>query len=181
MNHATERLRLKYPDINDAGLLLDYEMRNREFLLPWLPERAPDFYTLDSIKDLISSQKDEIEKRKALYFYIIPKSENKIIGIIGFSNIVYGPFQSCFLAYRLDCHELNRGYATEALRHAVMFLFSEYHLHRIEANVMPGNNPSKHVLQKLGFEYEGMSRKYLKINGIWEDHEHYVILNPDVE
>lgn len=181
MNLITERLQLKHPDQNDAELLLDYEIRNRDFLAPFLPERSPHFYTLDSMKDLISNQQDAIEKRKALYFYIFPKSEDKIIGLIGFSNIIYGPFQSCFLAYRLDCHELNRGYVTEALKHAVRFLFSEYHLHRIEANVMPGNIPSKRVLQKLGFEYEGMSGKYLNINGIWEDHEHYVILNPDVE
>ncbi len=180
MNLATERLRLRYPDIKDAELLLDYEMRNREFLSPWLPERGPEFYSLESMKTLISAQKQQIKQRRGLYFHILPKTEKKIIGVVGFSNIVYGPFQSCFLAYRLDCLELNRGYTTEALEYAISYLFSEYRLHRIEANVMPGNTPSKRVLQKLGFEYEGASRRYLKINGVWEDHEHYVRFNTEV-
>jgi ribosomal-protein-alanine N-acetyltransferase len=53
-------------------------------------------------------------------------------------------------------------------------------LHRIEANVMPRNLRSRRVLAKLGFAEEGLARQYLKINGVWEDHIHYVMFNDDL-
>ena len=45
---------------------------------------------------------------------------------------------------------------------------------------MPRNQRSRRVVEKLGFAEEGLARKYLKINGVWEDHIHYVILNDAV-
>ena len=57
----------------------------------------------------------------------------------------------------------------------------ELKLHRIEANIMPRNARSIRVVEKLGFINEGRSRKYLKIAGVWEDHLHFVLVNPDEE
>jgi ribosomal-protein-alanine N-acetyltransferase len=53
-------------------------------------------------------------------------------------------------------------------------------LHRIEANIMPRNQRSLRVVEKLGFVDEGLSRDYLKINEKWEDHIHMVLLNKDL-
>ena len=72
---------------------------------------------------------------------------------------------------------LNRGYITEALRCAIEYAFAQLKLHRIEANIIPRNARSRRVVEKLGFEPEGLARKYLKINGVWEDHLHFVIFN----
>nr|WP_281201113.1 GNAT family N-acetyltransferase [Orenia metallireducens] len=95
--------------------------------------------------------------------------------------MVRGCFQSCYLGYHLDKEEVNNGYMTEALEEAINFLFEEFKLHRIEANIMPKNNPSLRVVQKLGFYNEGLAKKYLTINGKWEDHIHMVLLNEEVE
>ena len=70
---------------------------------------------------------------------------------------------------------------TEALGAIIRYCLDDLRLHRIEANVMPRNERSKRVLKGLGFEYEGASARYLRINGKWEDHEHYVLLNAKVE
>ena len=67
----------------------------------------------------------------------------------------------------------------EALRAAIVIIFKELKLHRIEANIMPRNRHSMNLVKKLGFEYEGLAKKYLKINGKWEDHIHMTILNKD--
>ena len=91
-----------------------------------------------------------------------------------------GAFQSCHLGYQLDERAINQGFMTEALRRAIAFVFDELQLHRIEANVMPRNLRSSRVLAKLGFVEEGLARQYLKINGVWEDHIHYVMLNDKV-
>ena len=66
---------------------------------------------------------------------------------------------------------------TEAVTLGRAYAFSELGQHRIEGNVMPRNLPSRRVLEKCGFENEGLSKYYLKINGIWEDHIHMVKLN----
>jgi ribosomal-protein-alanine N-acetyltransferase len=102
------------------------------------------------------------------------------IGNIAFNNIVRGAFQSCHLGYQLDEREVNQGFMTEALRRAIDYAFDDMKLHRIEANVMPRNQRSRRVVEKLGFAEEGLARQYLKINGVWEDHIHYIILNENV-
>ena len=87
---------------------------------------------------------------------------------------------SCHLGYKLDKDFINRGYMTEAAREGIEIIFNEYGLHRVEANIMPKNPRSVRVVQKLGFYNEGLARKYLKINGKWEDHVHWVLLNDRV-
>lgn len=66
---------------------------------------------------------------------------------------------------------------TQAVEAVTQMAFTQLNLHRIEANVMPRNTASLGVLQKCGFEHEGVAKKYLKINGVWEDHIHMVKLN----
>ncbi|MGQ0453634.1 GNAT family N-acetyltransferase, partial [Bacillus sp. SS-TM] len=96
--------------------------------------------------------------------------DTKIIGCISFNLIVRGIYQSCVLSYKLDKAELNKGYTTEALRKAIQVAFGEFQLHRIEAPIMPRNLASIQVVTKIGFQYEGVSRKMLMVNGVWEDH-----------
>ncbi|WP_278244288.1 GNAT family N-acetyltransferase [Caldisalinibacter kiritimatiensis] len=95
--------------------------------------------------------------------------------------MVRGPFLSCFLGYKLDKDEVNKGYMTEALKMGIDIAFNELKLHRIEANIMPKNEASLRIVKKLGFYEEGVAKKYLKINGKWEDHIHMVLLNEDIE
>ena len=64
-----------------------------------------------------------------------------------------------------------------AISMLVSYAFDELHLHRIEANVMPRNKASLRVLEKNHFENEGVSKHYLNINGVWEDHIHMVRIN----
>ena len=60
-------------------------------------------------------------------------------------------------------------------------MFNDYKLHRIEANIMPRNEPSLKVAKKLGFIDEGILHKYLKINGKWQDHIHMALINNKLE
>ena len=64
-----------------------------------------------------------------------------------------------------------------AIEMLVKYAFEELYLHRIEANVMPKNKASLRVLEKDHFVNEGISKYYLNINGIWEDHIHMVRIN----
>ncbi len=93
------------------------------------------------------------------------------------NNVVWGAFYSAFLGYKLDKYFINKGYMSVAVEMLTKYAFEELGLHRIEANVMPKNKASLRVLEKNQFINEGISKYYLNINGIWEDHIHMVKIN----
>lgn len=179
--YTTERLILKVLDQSSAQSVLDYYLRNRSFLEEWEPVRNEDFYTLAYHEEQLEKDLSLMENRSGMRLWIFKKSEeSKIIGSIGFNNIVWGAFLSCYLGYKLDKDEINQGYMTEAIKKGIHIAFDDNGLHRIEANIIPRNKRSIRVVEKLGFYNEGLAYKYLKINGIWEDHIHFVLLNDKV-
>ncbi len=116
--------------------------------------------------------------KNPLHIAVFKKNDkSNIIGFINFSDISFGVFESCRVGYKVDSFERNKGYMQEALKKLSEIMFSELRLHRIEANVMPKNLPSITLLKNLGFVEEGYGKKYLKINGKWEDHIHFSLLN----
>lgn len=182
--YETDRLILKVLDETYSAQVLDYYMRNRDFLEEWEPKQPNDFYTLETQAAHLRGTSREIKEKRALRLWIFKKGDeesSKVIGTIAFNNIVWGAFLSCFLGYKLDKNEINKGYVTEALKKGIEIVFNEYKLHRIEANIMPKNVRSLRVVEKLGFYNEGLAHKYLKINGKWENHIHMVLLNKELE
>jgi ribosomal-protein-alanine N-acetyltransferase len=69
-----------------------------------------------------------------------------------------------------------RGLMKEAVSLVVTHAFRDLGLHRVEANIQPANQPSRSLVQRLGFRQEGFSPRYLKINGEWRDHERWAVL-----
>ena len=134
-----------------------------------------------SLSRLTRSGNEENRERAAGFrFYIVPKEQpGQIIGMVALNNVVWGSFCSCFLGYKLDKDWLRQGLMSEAVNECVRIAFEELGLHRIEANIMPRNIASLGVVRRCGFVEEGLARKYLKINGVWEDHLHMVKLNED--
>ena len=180
--YFTDRLALRTLDAADANHVLQYFDRNRAFLEYWEPERDEAFYTVGYHKALLEKEQVEMDAGRMLRLWIFKKDQpERTIGSLAFNNIVRGCFLSCFLGYRLDAQEAGKGYMTEALRKGTEVMFSEYGLHRIEANIIPRNAASLRAVTKAGFESEGLARKYLKINGVWEDHIHMVLLNDRLE
>jgi len=181
---TSKNLILEIPKVKMANKVLDYYIRNRETFKIWEPIRGEDFYKLKHHK---ISLKSGIQKAKAgteYAFLIFSKEDSRketVIGKLTFSSIVKGPFLSCFVGYSIDSAMQNKGYMTEALEAGVNFIFNTVGLHRIEANIMPRNIESLRVVEKLGFKNEGLSPKYLKINGVWDDHVHMVLRNMELE
>lgn len=177
MRLVTERLFLIPPSLELLSEISDYFIRNRKFLAPWRPFTEADFFTIEHQDKMLRDELSSINQGKMLKFWLQHKSDRKVIGQICFSQIIRGPFQSCYLGYSLDKDYLSQGFMTEALHEAVRIAFDEEILHRIEANIMPRNTASIRVVEKLGFKDEGLAVDYLKINGVWEDHTHMVLLN----
>jgi len=61
----------------------------------------------------------------------------------------------------------------EGLRAVVSRAFRVNRLHRVEANIQPGNQASRRLVKALGFRREGFSPRYLKIGRRWRDHERW--------
>lgn len=175
----TERLYLKMLDGTRAKDVANYYKRNRSFLKKWESSKRDDFFSAEYHESLLNLEKNEIENGTRLKLWIYLKEKDSLIGYINFGNIIRGSFESSYLGYKLDDSFKNKGYMTEALRKAIDYYFSVLKLHRIEVNMMPSNLPSQKVVQKLGFAKEGLAKKYLKINGKWEDHIHFSLLRED--
>jgi len=174
---SSSRLRLEPSRPEQADEVSEYYRRNRDFLSPWEPEREEQFYTAAVQQELLQQQ---VKSSDILVFWVRLNSGDdagRLIGFVKFSNIIRGPFQSCYLSYALDGEQTRRGYMSEALEAAIGYLFEFERMHRIEANIVPENEASLRTVAGLGFEDEGISRSYLRINGCWRDHVHMVRLN----
>ena len=99
------------------------------------------------------------------------------VGLINLSEIVMGTFHSCFVGYYGYQRWARKGWMTAALHAAVQFAFNDLGLHRLEANIQPGNTASARLAKRVGFRKEGSSPRYLFIDGSWQDHEHWVVFN----
>lgn len=178
----TKRLILKPASMELVDQCVDFYRRNAGFLAEYEPERDEAFYEQEFHQKLLEEELSGIAQRRMMPFYLFLKERPELlIGKINMSNIVWGSFLSCFLGAKMDQDHINQGYMTEALEAVVTYGFETLGLHRLEANVMPKNTRSLRVLEKCGFENEGISQKYLKIHGVWEDHVHMVKRNPAME
>lgn len=112
-------------------------------------------------------------------FLICRLEDNAIVGAINLSQIFHGPFRSAYLGYYVGAPFANRGYMTEALQLMLQYAFKKIKLHRLEANIQPGNTGSIALVRRAGFKREGYSPRYLKICGRWRDHERWAITVED--
>lgn len=98
-----------------------------------------------------------------------------IAGGINLNEIVRGPFQSCFVGYWVGAPHARQGIASHALPLMLGYAFDTLGLHRVEANLIPTNEPSRRLVQKTGLRLEGVAPRFLQINGRWRTHERWAI------
>ncbi|MBY6036601.1 GNAT family N-acetyltransferase [Fictibacillus nanhaiensis] len=163
--------------VDDAEEMLQLLVENKEFFQKFAMERSADFYTLESQQKRLQTLVENAEQDMD-YFFGIFTNEDDLIGTINLFAVMRGSIQSAFVGYFLDEKHNGKGFTTEALKMIVKYAFEELDLHRVEAGVMPHNKSSIRVLEKAGFEKEGLARKNVKINGKWEDHQLMAIINP---
>ena len=176
---VTERLVLEMPQPAKAFRVLRYLESNRIRFKDTSPDGPP--LTLDLISAKLSSAFAEFEQGLGmkLYLFLRAGDAGDPIGDIALSEIVRGPFQACYLGYRVSAEYEGQGFVAESIACIVEYAFSALKLHRIMANYMPSNSRSAAVLRRCGFIVEGQARDYLRINGEWRDHVLTSRINPD--
>ena len=167
--HGT-KVFLRSPEFRDWREWSELRKFNMEYLKPWEPAWSPyeleRGYFVKRVKFF-----DKLSNRdKAYSFLIFDSDKNKLIGEININNIQRGVVQSCSIGYWISENKMGLGYMRESISILKDFIFNDLKLHRVEAACLPRNMRSLRTLLKSEFEIEGHAKKYLKINGVWEDH-----------
>src|SRR6266567_1931917 len=104
------------------------------------------------------------------------RGSGAIVGVINFNHIIRRAFQSAFLGYYAVAQYAGQGLMFEGMQLTLRYAFRRLKLHRLEANIQPGNSASIALVKRCGFSREGFSLRYLKIDRQWSDHERWALL-----
>ena len=110
-------------------------------------------------------------------FAICRGTDEVIVGVININNIVRGSFLSASLGYYVGATFQGQGYMQAGLTQLIDYAFSTMGLHRLEANIQPDNLRSQELVRRCGFEYEGLSKKFLFLDGAWRDHQRWCVID----
>ena len=173
------RLVLQPPRVELAGAVADYLERNRSHFAPWDPPSSPQVYGTAFQRAAQADAARAFTEGSAYRWWLSPSDDpRRVVGSIHFSHVARGAMHGATLGYGLDAQAVGAGLMTEALREALRAVFSpRINLHRVQASWLPHNLRSGAVLQRLGFEDEGLARDYLFINGAWRDHRIFALRN----
>jgi [ribosomal protein S5]-alanine N-acetyltransferase len=152
----------------DAAEFTALMRESRELHQPWSfpPVREEEFTAL-----VDRARADDFE-----LFLLCRRGDGRILGFFNLSQIFRGPFLNAYLGYAVGQPHSGCGYMGEGIQLVLKHSFGPLGLHRIEANIQPGNEPSIALAKRAGFRLEGFSPRYLKIDGRWRDHERWAIL-----
>ena len=132
------------------------------------------------MRSRISRYREDFAHGSALPFFLFENSGGKLAGGITLGNIRHGVAQSGQIGYWIGERYAGKGLMLEGLQLLVGHAFQTLRLHRVEAACIPDNRRSIRVLEKAGFQREGLLRSYLRINGVWQDHYLYALIATDV-
>ena len=165
------RVYLRTPARADRAEFVSLMRASRAFHRPWATaptdDEAFDAYLLDS-------RRPDFEA-----MLVCRREDRAILGFFNLSHITRGSLQSAYLGYAVASEFTNQGYMREGIGLVVREAFNTLRLHRIEANIQPGNQASIALARGAGFRREGFSPRYLKIGGEWRDHERWALLAED--
>lgn len=178
LTYETDRLLLKILNESYSMQVLTFLTRNQAYFDSYELAKADQFYTEDFQKKVLYEEFSMALKKTRIRFYFFRKeAPQRIIGTVSFGNL-RPAFQTCQIGYKLDPLYQHQGYATEALDACISIAAAEMNLHRITAYVLPDNQPSIRLLERLDFELEGTARDYAIVNGQWQNHLQYARIMP---
>jgi ribosomal-protein-alanine N-acetyltransferase len=170
---------LRPPVMSDYGAWAQLRALSRMHLALWEPAWSRDELSRPAFRRRIRQYQREARDDQGYAFFVVHKAEGTLLGSITLSNVRRGVSQSAAVGYWIGLPHTNKGFMTDAVCALAGYSFTNLGLHRLEAACMPSNAASARVLEKAGFRREGMARKLLKIDGVWQDHDLYARLSDD--
>lgn len=175
----TQNLILRAPQANDYAAWALLRTESRAFLTPWEPVWNEDDLTRTSFRLRVKRAAREIAADEAYSLFLLDARNETLLGGLTLGLVRRGVAQACTLGYWMGARHAGKGHMSEAVRGALRFAFQDLALHRVEAACLPSNEPSRRLLERVGFRHEGLARAYLRINGAWADHLLYAALASD--
>jgi ribosomal-protein-alanine N-acetyltransferase len=172
---------LRYPLVPDFTAWMKLRAESRSFLAPWKPALATDELSKGAFRLRLKRYQREAREDSAYAFFVFRAADNSLLGGCTLSNVRRGVTQCCALGYWVGERFARQGYMSDAVRALIPFIFRTLGLHRIEAACLPTNEPSRNLLAKAGFREEGLARRYLQINGEWQDHVLFALLSDEAQ
>ncbi len=167
---------IRPPADHDWGDWAQLREASRDFLTPWEPTWPADCLTRAAYRRRLRHYAEEWHGGIGYAFFVFARADDGLRGGITLSNVRRGVAQTGTLGYWVGKPFARQGVMSDALRCMLRFAFDHLRLHRVEAACLPRNAASRGVLTRTGFREEGFAPKYLKINGTWEDHLLFAIL-----
>lgn len=166
-----EKIELQIPSSAHKKTFIDYVRRNKDFHEPWVYVPGDPKYYDQYIR--------RMKMGKMLGFFVFVKGTDDFVGVVNLNSIRLDPFGSGSLGYYADADQCGNGYMKEAIKLVLRHAFQKIGLNRVEVNIQPGNEASIGLVKSVGFIKEGFSRKYLKIDDEYRDHERWAFLSDD--
>ncbi|WP_045389117.1 GNAT family N-acetyltransferase [Falsirhodobacter sp. alg1] len=175
----TERLTLRLPQNSDYPAWSGLRESSADFLHPWDPIWSPDHLTRRAFTNRVAWSARSASDGSALPLMLIRREDQTLVGAITLDNVRRGPAQAGTLGYWVGQPFARQGFMREAILGLTHHAFTVMDLSRLEAACLPENAPSRGVLEKCGFKYEGVAQSYLQIAGRWRNHVLYSNLRND--
>ena len=175
------RVLLRPPRPRDFEAWRKLRRESRDFLKPYEPRWTEADLNRQAFGARLIRGRNEAKRGTDFSFLVFDRSGGSevLVGGLTISNIRRRAAQYANLGYWMGERHAGKGHMTEAVRGALRFAFSDLALHRVEAACLPENEPSRRLLERVGFKREGLARGYLRINGNWCDHLLYGVLSSD--
>ena len=152
---------------------------SRAFLTPWEPTWPEDDLTRAAFRRRLRRQVEDMTRDESFAFLIFDAATDALIGGLTLGGIRRGVAQAATLGYWMGARHAGRGRMTRAVAAATRYGFSTLRLHRIEAACLEENIASMTLLERNGFKREGFARAYLLIDGNWQDHLLFGLVDQD--
>jgi ribosomal-protein-alanine N-acetyltransferase len=176
---AGQGVYMRAPQHADFAAWAQLREQSRAFLSPWEPIWPSDDLSRGAFRRRLRRYQDDQRNDLAYAFLVFRSADHALVGGLTLANIRRGVAQAGSLGYWTGAPFARRGYMSAAVRALLAHSFGTLRLHRVEAACIPTNAPSIGLLEKTGFQREGYARRYLCINGVWQDHLLYARLSDD--
>ncbi len=170
---ASRRVTLRHLAAGDQEEFLDLVSASADLHHPWMALPA----TPERFRAYLARYAEPDEEA----VLIRVRGSGAIAGVVNLNSIIRGRFQSGSVSYAAFAPTAGQGYLTEGLTLVVRYTFERLRLHRLEAQIQPGNLASLKLVRRVGFRQEGYSPELLFIDGAWRDHERWAITSTMVD
>lgn len=163
--------------LRDARTLERELLDNRAWLRQWEASSPRGIASFD-VRSSIRALQQNARAGGGVPFIV--EWDGEMAGQLNVSNMTYGSLSSATIGYWVSQRFAGKGLTPTAVALATDHVFFELGLHRMEICIRPENTPSLRVVEKLGFRYEGLRRRYIHINGEWRDHFTFALVAEEV-